>query len=520
MASEPTRRAVPGPVDRESFFDAQRRNRRAAWRLSALSGLTVVLMGMPLAAVISPLLYGFLFLGADLLNRVTPTPDLFRLAFTTLDPVMKALDSPRSMPVGTAAGGAVLLLAPGAIALVLLWLALRALFLGGGSGGVVLTLGARAPRPDDSEERQLVNLIAEMAIAAGVPPPRVAVLDAAATGGVGFRGFDGVGGVGANAAVVGSSIKDAAVIVSRHLLGELDRDETEAIVGHLIASAANGDLRAALSMVSVYQALGLAATLLSAPFSRTSRADLRRFAGAVWRRRRGGAAAEQAVIQLLTRPLRGDGDDFDQPDQGKIKGFLRGILVLPFMTAYMSFFLTQALVTLMAVGPLAALAWRSRRYLADATAVQLTRDPDALARALAHLAREATAIPGAGWASHLFVVWPKGSGGDGSDSEPSMGFGIVSFQPSLERRLRRLQRMGAHLEQAGGDPAAALQPRSHLSPNQRLGCALVLLILAPLALLMIGLLLAAAALSVLVSLAIDGLFFFGLVMAPLHALLR
>ena len=179
MASEPTRRAVPGPVDRQSFFDAQRRNRRAAWRLSALSGLTVVLMGMPLAAVISPLLYGFLFLGADLLNLATPTPDLFRLAFTTLDPVMKALDAPRSMPVGTVAGGAALLLAPGAIALVLLWLALRALFLGGGTGGVVLALGARAPRRDDPEERQLVNLIEEMAIAAGVPPPRVAVLDPA-----------------------------------------------------------------------------------------------------------------------------------------------------------------------------------------------------------------------------------------------------------------------------------------------------------------------------------------------------
>ena len=60
------------------------------------------------------------------------------------------------------------------------------------------------------------------------------------------------------------------------------------------------------------------------------------------------------------------------------------------------------------LGPCMALLWRTRRYLADAGSVELTRNPDALARALARLSQDNTAIAGGAWASHLFVVNPKG----------------------------------------------------------------------------------------------------------------
>ena len=54
-----TRTAAPmvGPRDRESFFEAQRRNRRATWRLSAVAVIATVVMGIPLALTITPLLY-------------------------------------------------------------------------------------------------------------------------------------------------------------------------------------------------------------------------------------------------------------------------------------------------------------------------------------------------------------------------------------------------------------------------------------------------------------------------------
>src|SRR4051812_21756500 len=66
---------IPGPVDRESFYAAQLRNRRATWRLTALCALAILVMGIPLSAVLSPLLYGLTFLGLDVANLVHPMPD-------------------------------------------------------------------------------------------------------------------------------------------------------------------------------------------------------------------------------------------------------------------------------------------------------------------------------------------------------------------------------------------------------------------------------------------------------------
>ena len=60
--------AVPGPVDRETFFAAQARNRRATWRLTALCLVGVLLMGIPISAIITPLVFAALFLVANLAN--------------------------------------------------------------------------------------------------------------------------------------------------------------------------------------------------------------------------------------------------------------------------------------------------------------------------------------------------------------------------------------------------------------------------------------------------------------------
>jgi hypothetical protein len=58
-----------------------------------------------------------------------------------------------------------------------------------------------------------------------------------------------------------------------------------------------------------------------------------------------------------------------------------------------------------------AMLWRTRRYLADASSVELTRNPDALARALQCLSEDNTAFDSGDWATHLFVVNPKGDSG-------------------------------------------------------------------------------------------------------------
>ena len=411
-------------MDRESFFTAQARNRRTAWRLTALCVLAVLILGIPLSTILSPLFYGVAVLVVDVANVFTPLPDPVSWFFNDLHPVPAFPDS--------ALWGyvifAIVLAPPGALFLLLVWIGSRALLLRSGAGGILLSLGAREPKARDLEERQLVNLVAEMAIAAGVPPPRVLLLDTRAV----------------NAAVVGSSLEDGAVVVTRGLLDALDRDETQGVVGHLVASMANGDLRSAMTMLSLYHALGAVTAALSCPFSPSARAAVLRLVRLALRRRspvEGSEAAEsEAVSQLLARAFEGADlkwDDFER--QGWI-GKVKSYAALPFLAAYMAFLAGQKLLGAVLVTPPLIFAWRSRRHLADATAVQLTRNPDSLARALLRLSRPDAAVPGAAWASHLFATWP---GEEGTLGEK---IGLLSLQPTIASRLLRLRALGSTVE--------------------------------------------------------------------------
>jgi Zn-dependent protease with chaperone function len=284
---------------------------------------------------------------------------------------------------------AVLLIVPGMVAMLVVWLCVRRLFLRAGAGAVALATGARPPRPGDLEERQLVNLVEEMAIAAGVPPPRVLVLDAPEP----------------NAAVVGRSRDDATLIVPRGLLDDLGRAPTGAIVADMLAVIVNGDLRVALVLASVFQTFDTVGAVLAAPFSKPTRRVLWRTLRLTLRRpsRRGDGTEEALLAAELTRvgAAGGLGDDDDIG-----AGCLRTAFQLPFFVASIAFVLTRLLVGGFFVSPVMAALWRRRRLLADATAVELTRDPDALARALDHLRSHGAQVPPGPW-THLFAVGPE-----------------------------------------------------------------------------------------------------------------
>ena len=111
---------------------------------------------------------------------------------------------------------------------------------------------------------------------------------------------------------------------------------------------------------------------------------------------------------------------------------------MPFIgPLFMSGFLA-GLINMMLLGPLVSIAWRQRKYAADATAVQLTRDPDNLDGALSAITNAGASIALPDWATHLCVVQP------GKDRVAAIGAGrIVSLCPSVERRHRALVRFGA-----------------------------------------------------------------------------
>lgn len=411
---------IPGPADRELFFAAQARNRRAAGRLTALAALGVALMGVPMSAVISPLVYAAVIILNDLVSLVVPAADLLHLlAHVDRQPGASALPDALVALLLVAA-----LVIPGSLVMLLAWLGARALFLSGGAEGLLRSLGARKPRPDDLEERQLQNLVEEMAIAAGVRPPRVAILDGAA----------------ANAGAVGSGPDDATLIVSRRLLDELDREASQGIIAQLVGSVGNGDLRAALAIVSMHRAFGLVMAVLGAPFGAHARRTLLGLVRLGLRRGRPNAAQElDAIDEMLLQSADMPEGDVD-PSK---KTTLADVLRLPFLMAYTAFWMARLAFVGFVVGPLLALMWRSRRYLADATAVQLTRNPDGVASGLAALASRGGVIPGGSWAAPLFVIGPERGPAGGFRGDD---FGIVSFSPPVVSRLARLRRQGAAVE--------------------------------------------------------------------------
>lgn len=183
---------------------------------------------------------------------------------------------------------------------------------------------------------------------------------------------------------------------------------------------------------------------------------------------------------------------------GRFAVYTRLIAMLPYYLGVMIPQILLMLLTSFVLEPFIALLWRTRRYLADATAVQLTRNPDGLASGLNSLVERGGLIPGGQWAAPLFVVGPEQTtkrameqhreailtraderGGTGPSrmlnealavaevgvppietaTGGTMGGGnasVGSFHPPLARRLKRLRTMGAtitdHEEGDGRSP--------------------------------------------------------------------
>jgi len=395
------------PKDRESFFDAQRRNRRATWRISILCLISAMLMGIPLALVVTPLLYAVGLIVADIVNYFAPLPAVFwqlSAKFAHFGIVaFQWLLQPRQQHIdpATLVVGIVVMLLPGVLLSMFLWSAIHMMFQRSGVGGALLALKAREPDQHDLKELQLANVVEEMAIASGLPAPKVMLVDS----------------LGANAAVIGTSPQDARVVVSRRLIDDLNRDEMEGVLATLIASVGNGDLHIAFRMTAVFETCGLLAALINSPFGPQSRGVLWRILRYSLTRSSSADAAQEAaaVAEMLSRSAEIADDDINTFfDTTRKKSKLHSILIFILFPIFLTNFVIKLSLwffSATALGPSLALLWHTRRFLADATAVQLTRNPDGLASALQKLTHEPGDIPGGDWASHLFFVKPAAGSG-------------------------------------------------------------------------------------------------------------
>ncbi len=279
---------------------------------------------------------------------------------------------------------------------------LRAESLRGGGGRVARDLGGAPVEMDtsDPKRRQLVNVVEEMAIASGIPVPEIYVLENEPA---------------INAFAAGYGPGDAAVAVTRGALDKLNREELQGVMGHEFSHILNGDMRLNTRLMGMTFGIMVIGMI--------GRGLLRGMFYSGGRRRRGGGGDARAQLALLATALA---------------------LVVIGMLGVLAGRLVQAAVS------------RKREFLADATAVQLTRSSDGIAGAL----RKIGGLEGSNLTSarseeigHMLFGPGRKLWGSALATHPPLQERLKAIQPHVRHDLPPAAESATG--QASGTPAAA-----------------------------------------------------------------
>jgi heat shock protein HtpX len=211
-----------------------------------------------------------------------------------------------------------------------------------------LVLAMAEARPIEKPDApQLYNVVEEMSLAAGVPMPKVMILETEVP----------------NAFATGTKPGHGTIAVTRGLVDRMNRDELQGVVAHEMAHLANLDTR---YMVVVGVTVGLIALV-----------------------------CDMILRTMQWGSLSGRRRDDDRGKGGAGAGLLILLLIVVAVLAPIAAKAVQMAVS------------RQREYLADATSVRFTRNPSGLISALGKLAAAAAPFPGVSRATqHLFIVNP------------------------------------------------------------------------------------------------------------------
>lgn len=227
--------------------------------------------------------------------------------------------------------------------------------------------------PESLEERRLLNVVEEMAIASGVPVPPVYVLDEE----------------GINAFAAGYTPDDAVIGVTRGCMELLSRDELQGVIAHEFSHILNGDMRINIRLMGLLHGILLLGI----------------------------------TGRVLMRSLFFSGRSRGRGNKGKLVIIVLGVALVVIGSAG---FLCGRLIK--------AAVSRQREFLADAAAVQFTRNPDGIGGALkkigGHVHGAKVEANKAEETSHLFFGYALGEG--------LFSSGLFSTHPPLEERIRRI----------------------------------------------------------------------------------
>lgn len=209
-------------------------------------------------------------------------------------------------------------------------------------GGVPVDMNS-----DNPAEQRLLNVVEEMSIASGVPVPEIYVLE----------------GMSINAFAAGHGPGDAAIGVTRGCIERLSRDELQGVIAHEFSHILHGDMKLNIRLIGVLHGILLLALI-------------------------GGVLLRIGI----SSPRSQSSDD---KNRGMGVFFLLAVGLVIYLTGWIGVFFGKLIK---------AAVSRQREFLADASAVQYTRNPDGLAGALAKISKFSSRIesPRAEEASHMF----------------------------------------------------------------------------------------------------------------------
>jgi heat shock protein HtpX len=241
------------------------------------------------------------------------------------------------------------------------------------AGDKLVLAASGAKEVSQQSAPQLMNVVQEMALAAGVPMPKVYVIDDTAP----------------NAFATGRDPKHASVAITTGLLQKLDREELQGVIGHELSHVRNYDIRFSLLVAVLVGSIALLADFfLRFTFWGGGRRGGDRDKGG------GGLAAILFVVAIVLA------------------------IVAPFIAR-----LVQLAVS------------RQREYLADASAVELTRNPRGLEQALAKISGDREVLEVANRATqHLYFTNPIKKFEQRSSN-------MFSTHPNIVDRINRLRQL-------------------------------------------------------------------------------
>jgi heat shock protein HtpX len=239
------------------------------------------------------------------------------------------------------------------------------------AGDKMVLAASRAKEITHDDAPVLFNVVEEMTIASGLPMPKIYIVDDTAP----------------NAFATGRDPEHASVAVTNGLLEKLDRDELQGVIAHEMSHVANFDIR-----YSMLVGILVGTTVLISDFF------LRGlwFGGGRGGGRRDGGGGQLQIIMII-------------------------IAVLLAILAPLFARLLQLSIS------------RQREFLADATAVRLTRNPKGLADALQKISGDNEVLEVANRATaHLYIVNPI-------KKFEKRSKGLFSTHPPIEERIQILR---------------------------------------------------------------------------------